>query len=258
MKRSGGGGALYFNRRHHRVGHLYQGRFGAQLVEGDEHLLKLSRYIHLNPVQVRAWRNRTLEMRLKHLRDYRWSSYPGYAGLQKRQDPVAYAPIMAMLPGSGATAKHYRRFVETGLAETDEEFVSLLQENRWVLGSDRYRDQVESRLQDQASGRRPEDAGLRSVRRWEDAETVLADVCRVLGVEASDLSRKRRDGTQRAVAAYALVRRAGLTQRQVADRLGMQTGAAVSLLIRSLKRRIENDAMTRRVTERLSSRQLLS
>src|SRR5215831_9751891 len=42
--------AVYFNRRHQRVGHLTQGRYGAQLVEGNEYLLKLSRYIHLNPV----------------------------------------------------------------------------------------------------------------------------------------------------------------------------------------------------------------
>src|SRR3954452_14733921 len=42
------GYVVYYNRRHNRVGHLTQGRYKAQLVEGNDHLLKLTRYIHLN------------------------------------------------------------------------------------------------------------------------------------------------------------------------------------------------------------------
>jgi len=41
----------YYNLRHHKSGHLYQGRYKAILVEADEYLLELSRYIHLNPVR---------------------------------------------------------------------------------------------------------------------------------------------------------------------------------------------------------------
>jgi REP element-mobilizing transposase RayT len=40
-----------FNRRHHRSGHVFQGRFKSLLVEADEYLLPLSRYIHLNPIR---------------------------------------------------------------------------------------------------------------------------------------------------------------------------------------------------------------
>ena len=42
-----------FNRRHRRVGHLFQGRYKAILVEKDAYLLELSRYIHLNPWRVK-------------------------------------------------------------------------------------------------------------------------------------------------------------------------------------------------------------
>lgn len=40
----------YFNRKYHRVGPLFQGRYKAVLIETDEQLLHLSRYIHLNPI----------------------------------------------------------------------------------------------------------------------------------------------------------------------------------------------------------------
>ena len=39
------------NRRHRRIGHLFQGRFKAILVERDSHLLELARYVVLNPVR---------------------------------------------------------------------------------------------------------------------------------------------------------------------------------------------------------------
>jgi REP element-mobilizing transposase RayT len=43
---------VYFNRRHQQCGHLMQGRYGASVVEEDEYILKLSRYVHLNPVYI--------------------------------------------------------------------------------------------------------------------------------------------------------------------------------------------------------------
>src|SRR3990172_6988665 len=44
----------YFNRRHRRIGHLYQGRFKSIVVDEDSYLLELSRYVHLNPIRIKA------------------------------------------------------------------------------------------------------------------------------------------------------------------------------------------------------------
>ena len=62
-----------FNRRHKRVGHLFQGRYKAILVEKDAYLLELSRYIHLNP-----WRVNRGTDPIK----YRWSSLGPYLGIR--------------------------------------------------------------------------------------------------------------------------------------------------------------------------------
>lgn len=59
---------LYFNKKYERVGPLFQGRYKAVLVEKDEYLLHLSRYIHLNPVG-----------QYKDL-SQSYSSYAGYLG----------------------------------------------------------------------------------------------------------------------------------------------------------------------------------
>lgn len=61
----------YFNTKYNRVGPLFQGEFKAVLVESDEQLLHLSRYIHLNPLSA---------FLVKNLDDYEWSSFKEYTG----------------------------------------------------------------------------------------------------------------------------------------------------------------------------------
>jgi len=63
--------SMYFNKRHNRVGPLFQGRYKAVLVENDEYLLHLSRYIHLNP-----------PAKVRNLGEYEYSSYSAYLGRQ--------------------------------------------------------------------------------------------------------------------------------------------------------------------------------
>src|SRR5450759_3527274 len=60
-----------FNRRHECVGHVFQGRFKAILVERDSYLLELARYIVLNPVRAKV---------VKNPDRYPWSSYPATVG----------------------------------------------------------------------------------------------------------------------------------------------------------------------------------
>lgn len=57
MQLAGRSYALYFNRRHDHVGHLFQGRYASKPIEGNEHLLTVVRYIHQNPIESGASEN---------------------------------------------------------------------------------------------------------------------------------------------------------------------------------------------------------
>ncbi len=70
MKRLTTAYVMYFNRKYKRVGSLFQNRYKAALIETDEYLLHLSRYIHLNPVKI-------IDKAI-NFRDF--SSYPYYLG----------------------------------------------------------------------------------------------------------------------------------------------------------------------------------
>lgn len=68
----------YFNTKHQRVGPLFQGVFKAVLVEDEEQLLHLSRYIHLNPVT-------GFRVKIEEILSYQWSSYLEYLDLIDRK-----------------------------------------------------------------------------------------------------------------------------------------------------------------------------
>jgi putative transposase len=64
-----------FNRRNRRSRHVFQGRFKSLLVEADEYLVPLSRYIHLNPVRLQRFKNAAVRTKTGHLKKYPWSSF---------------------------------------------------------------------------------------------------------------------------------------------------------------------------------------
>jgi putative transposase len=64
--------AKYFNKKYHHSGHVFEKRFGSELIDTSEYELELSKYIHLNPLKANM---------VTKLEDYPWSSYLAYAQL---------------------------------------------------------------------------------------------------------------------------------------------------------------------------------
>ena len=88
----------YFNTKNARIGPLFQGTFKAVLVESDEQLIHLSRYIHLNPVSSSI-------IEIKELKTYPYSSYQDY--LSSSEDIVNKEFVLSMFKN----VKQYERFV---------------------------------------------------------------------------------------------------------------------------------------------------
>jgi Transposase and inactivated derivatives len=90
-----------FNRKHQRVGHVFQGRFKAILVEKESYLLELARYIVLNPVRAGM---------VGSAEHWRWSSYRLTAGLDAA--PAWFDPFWLLGQFSATRATAVRRYVE--------------------------------------------------------------------------------------------------------------------------------------------------
>ena len=230
------GYAVYFNLRHRRVGHLTQNRYHSVLVEGDAYLLRLSRYIHLNPVFVKSMKSVPLAVRLQYLRDYRWSSYQAYAGLRKPENYVDYEPILAMTSGRGGYRhEKYREYVEAGVAETDTEFQTLIHRSPLGIGSEDYVKELRQKYQRKASQIKAEDAAFRKPIRAATPEAIIRAVCEAYKIPERELRKHRMNDWVKPVAAAMLTQVGGLTQREVAAYLGITTGAAVCLQLKRLR-----------------------
>jgi putative transposase len=108
---------VWFNRRHGRSGHLFQGRFKAVVVEDDSGWQEVARYVHLNPVRVAALsldkHHRSaarlgvgpapppelVAERLALLRNWKWSSYRAYAGYGPAPDWLHREPVGRLCGG---------------------------------------------------------------------------------------------------------------------------------------------------------------
>jgi REP element-mobilizing transposase RayT len=249
------GYSIFFNLRHVRAGHLFQGRYADKLVEGDEYLLKLSRYVHLNPVFAGRGRKGSVEERIGALRCYRWSSYRSYTGLEKPFEFVDYAALLGLIAGGGRRQRQeYRKFVETGIADNDGDFMAALRASRLSIGGSEFREKMWDRYVDLSQKRkRPEDTALRQVGRRIDGDEILDVVAAELGVERSEFLRQRKRSQVRAVAALALCKYGGLSQREAAELLNCGSGAAVSVQLKKLKTALETDRKLKRKIGRIEA-----
>ena len=104
MRHINGAYTTYFNVKRKRVGHLFQGRYKAILVEADAYALELSRYMHLNPVRAGM---------VAKPEQYQWSSYRSYIGHSTTPAWLKMDFILGYFGSKSPDAKNsYRRFVE--------------------------------------------------------------------------------------------------------------------------------------------------
>jgi hypothetical protein len=123
-----------YNRRHHITGHLFQGRYKSILVDEDNYLLELSRYIVLNPVKAGM---------VKHVGQWQWSSYLAMVGEEPVPDWLSSDYLLSQFSVQRKTAiRKYRQFVRDGLKQGpiwsrlnnqiylgDEDFVERVQQH---------------------------------------------------------------------------------------------------------------------------------
>ena len=102
---------MYFNKKYNRPGSLFQGRFKARMIDREEYLLHVSRYIHQNPIDILQPQGRALR-----LSKYMWSSYRYYVN-PKLLSPICDTSILLNYFSKRNEKFSYQHFVEDGLKE---------------------------------------------------------------------------------------------------------------------------------------------
>ena len=192
-----------YNRRHRKVGHLFQGRYKAILCDRNAYLLELVRYIHLNPGRLREpedpWR-------------YRWSSHGAYLG---KASPVKL-DTQEILSQFGsrldAARRAYQGFMEDGMTQGHEEKYYQTLDQRF-LGDERFVNEVAERSEAKEVEIKGKKVGF---------ARLLQAVCTMHRVESKVLlkaGRQRQWVALRAQLVYLAREWCGLTAKELASRL---------------------------------------
>ena len=161
----------YFNRIHKRVGHLYQGRYKSILVDRENYLSELSRYIHLNPIRTKSMGKRTPEEQWRYLIDYPWSSLKGYLSPSNKKAFVDYSMVLADFGGDNLWGRraYQKRIKEDLVGELDTKRQVIGQS---ILGGEQFIQWLKENFFSKKRDR--ECPGLTELRRYRAEEEIMA------------------------------------------------------------------------------------
>ncbi len=232
-----------FNSLNSHSGHLFQGRFKSMIVQNDAYLLRLSYYIHRNPVRAGV---------VERLIDYRWSSYAKYAYGKKEPDWLNTELILSQFVN---VVDPHRAYRQTAQKYSKEEHL-LWEDLRhgFILGSKQFVEAIKAGYLPTAPHK--EIPHQKKVARDMDPAVLLEKAATVL---KADLERFKNSGKvsgqdvlDRDLLLYLVWQLGHQTNQQIGDLFGL-TYSAVSRRISIFKNLIRQDNQVRKKLEDIKS-----
>jgi REP element-mobilizing transposase RayT len=234
-----------FNRYHKKDGPLFRGRYKAILVQEDEYLTHLIRYIHLNPVQANL---------TEDLAKYPWTSHKPYLKGQNQAPWLCVRLGLAFFAGKLKTAlKAYRQFLKDGVDPKTLAFYGKKKQSP-ILGDPDFLDRIKEKyiLADRKlSTEIPE---VRSMRGHRKARQIAQAAAKAFQRPKEELYRSRRGEPNHArLVAVSLTRDlSGLKLSEIAEIFRMGSYKSVGTSCYRLKARLSREPGLKKRYEQLS------
>jgi putative transposase len=223
----------WFNYHHATYGHLYQGRYKSLLIDADNYLLTLSRYVHLNPIRRRKSQSNNFSSTWHTLQQYKWSSFPGYIRASKAVEYINYDMILKMAGGR----RSYQKYVVEGLKRDIENPLGHVK-YQTILGSDIFVKNIKDKRTDNGSPR--EQPVYRRIKKETIApDTIIDFVTAHLGLSRACLLRRNHNGIARGIVSELLYRFGALTLREIGSILGIDYSSVYKSRQRLKKQMLE-------------------
>lgn len=206
----------YINKKKNRIGHLFQGRYKAILIDAASYLVELARYIHNNPVRAGM---------VKNASNYKWSSHQVYLGLHELPFLTTDWLLAQFAKGETTARRKFTEFVERGGETGHRKDFYLGEHDSRVLGDELF---VEKVLTDKTINRKPE------------FDAIVKYACKQFGVTEKQLrspSRQRKMAEIRGIAGWLTTRLEVVTLSAVAKRFNRDL-ATISRAVRNIEERM--------------------
>ncbi len=234
---------VYFNKRHNRVGHLFQGRYKAILIQKNPYLLEVSRYIHLNALRAGL---------ITDLLKYRWSSYHYYVRRRAKPRWLEVNDILEMLSENPRKqSRLYKRFVEDGFSETSSPFEKVYAQT--ILGEQDFVDEVMDMIDLKKNQEIP--ASRKLIDRY-GFDNILSAVSRVTNKSTAEILDGGRFSLERKILIYFLRVKTAMSLKEIGERFGISY-SAVSQTKKIFESNLQQDesliGIVRKINELLES-----
>jgi REP element-mobilizing transposase RayT len=228
-----------FNRRHECDGQLFRGRFKSILIEADNYLLQLVRYIHRNPIKA-GLTNR--------IENYVWSSHRGYLSKAEKWNWLYKDFILSMLSTEKSERiRRYRKFISTDNEKIDKVF----EKKKWpsILGSEKFLNLIKEKFFIQKA----DDEVPQSKELAPNADMIKNIVCKHYQIPLDNLLQSRRGffNEPRNVAIYITRRLRGDSLKRIGDHYRINKYSSVSSVIERMRAQINQDRGLRKRVEKI-------
>jgi REP element-mobilizing transposase RayT len=232
-----------FNALNSHTGHLFQGRFKSMIVQNDAYLLRLSYYIHRNPVRAGM---------VERLADYRWSSYPVYAYGRRAPDWLNTDLLLSQFVNAADPHLAYRQAAQAYSKEEERLWEDF--RHGFILGSQNFVEAIKKRYLPAVPHK--EMPQQRKVARGLDPERLLEKAASFLGADLKRMKNSRKVPAQlvldRDLMLYLVWQQGHQTNQQVGELFGL-THSAVSRRISIFKNLLHRDKGVREKLEQVKS-----
>ncbi|MBE9573293.1 MAG: transposase [Proteobacteria bacterium] len=228
--------AVWFNRKHNRSGHLFQGRFKSFLVEDERYFTAMCFYIHGNPLRAGI---------VQKLLDYKWSSYRAYADEEYQISWLTTDLVLGMYGGS---RKRFCEAQQSCHGKENELFNNL--RYGLYLGSEEFAEECLKKVKKDDNREKPQ---VRSLLKGRDIRPIAFHVLRSLGDKEPDsvmVSRRRTRRPNRDIAIYILSYLGIYTNKVIGEVFGVGYTAVTEAYKRG-ERYLEEDGQLRETVQRI-------
>jgi putative transposase len=220
------------NTKRKKGGHLFQGRFKSIIIEADEYLKHLSRYIHLNPVRAKIVENPS---------DFKWSSYPAFIGKEKEPEWLETNWLLSCFGKSKKEGKrNYKQFVE----DIDVKAVENPHKNLiggFILGETDFADWIKETF---LSGKK-EDKEIPQLKRLKPRLTpdaIVEGVCEEFSTDKDSVIKKgAKRNKARDMAIYLSKDKCGITCKELGEYYGNVSGATITMAYNRIEKEINRN-----------------
>ncbi len=232
--------SCYFNHKHNRCGHLYQGRFFAGIVEHGPEIKFVTAYIHLNPA--RAYM-------VKELNTYLWSSHRQFTGAAGGGIAVPELVLKYFSDDRAAAVKKYEEYLAEA-AKTDDNSNKARLYDDYVLGTESFMRDIKLLLKDKDLDK--DIIKRRKLRRIYEENTIISCVADFYSVGRELLLYKKTKWNKgKSVLIYLLQKDGGKNFSEIGKLLGGLYPGGVGRVFLRMEKRIEKEKKYRAVVDEI-------